>query len=175
MWKNSRILVLFITVWDKYDFLVRMNIRMVCYHRYWTNESPTIFGRKKRSQINIQISLPQDKISECIGEWIYSLKVFKYIQISDYLPNIVYEYLGHFHSLCSFLPTLNRFWPKKNNFWVQWKFKYIHSHIYCTNEYSNMFVSINRSWMIIWTYLPWKKSTNILANEYTCLTIFKYI
>ena len=60
-------------------------------------------------------------------------------------------------------------------FGKQWNFKYIPFHRYWTNEYPNIFVSINRWWMNIRIYSPWKKLTNIWTNEYICLNIFKYI
>ena len=55
-----------------------------------------------------------------------------------------------------------------------WKTKYC-QYVYWTNEYPNIFVSINRWQMNIQIYSPWKELTNIWKNEYIRLNIFEYI
>ena len=78
-----------------------------------------------------------------------------------------------------FCTHIEPFWTNNKKrlpiFGKQWKFKYIRYHRYWTNEYPNIFVSINRWQMNIRIYLPWKFFTNIWTNEYIHLNIFKYI
>ena len=46
--------------------------------------------------------------------------------------------------------------------------------MYWMNKYPIIIVSINRSGMNIQRYLPWKKWTNILSNDYISLNIFQF-
>ena len=42
-------------------FLDELIFEYICYHRYWTNEYPNIFGMIKISLMNIQINSPMKK------------------------------------------------------------------------------------------------------------------
>ena len=166
-------------VWNEYKFFGRMNIRIyslpyildewiseyIRHDKNITNENPNKFSN--------------EKINEYFCEWIYLSKIFECIRISDYVPNIILDYFGHFHMLCYFVPILNHFGPIIIFLTIfgkiQWKFKYIRYHRYWTNEYPNIFVSINRWQINIRIYSPWKKLTNIWTNEYIRLNILEYI
>ena len=127
--------------------------------------------------MNIRINSPMKKSTNIFAnEYIFPKysNVFKYQIFSQ-------EYFGLFWPLSYvvvFWPILNHFGQIIKNltiFGKQWKFKYIRYHIYWTNEYPNIFVSINRWRMNIRIYLPSKKLTNIWTNAYIGLNIFKYI
>ena len=59
-------------------------------------------------------------MNEYFGEQIYLSKIFENIQISDYMPKIVFDYLGNFHISVYFGHIFTHFGPiitVFNNFW----------------------------------------------------------
>ena len=87
------------------------------YQRYGTNEYQNIFGRVKRSQMNILIlkNCPW-KINGYFNKWIYLSKIFEYIQISEYLHKIVLDFFCPFSYFCGvFFTQMDPFWTNNNH------------------------------------------------------------
>ena len=72
-------------------------------------------------------------MNEYFGEQIYLSKIFENIQISDFMPKIVLDYLGDFHISCYFGHMYNHFGSiitVFNNFWETLKIQmYSQSYI----------------------------------------------
>ena len=126
-------------------FLDKWLSEYIRYHRYWTNEYSNIFSMIKRSQINIQITLPQEKtMNNFANEYFHPkyLNIFKYLIICTRLF-FFFDYFGHFHILCFFGPILNHFGPVISIFLFSLG----------NTENSNIFAIIDIGPMIIWIYL----------------------
>ena len=128
-----------------------------------TNEYPNKFTHEKTT--NIWMSIFVQNIQMYLNIRLFSQDYFGVFWPSSYVV--------------LFCTHIEPFWTNNKKivtiFEKQWKFKYIRYHRYWTNEYPNIFFSINRWKMNIRTYSPWKKLTNIWTDEYIRLNIFKYI
>ena len=146
-------------VWDEYQIFGQMNIWMyllplildewifeyIRHDKNFTNEYPNKFAHEKSTNI-------------FANEYIRP----KYSNVFEYqiiFPRLFLTILAIF----IFGVILKSYWSILDQY-----------HRYWTNEYPNIFVSINRWRMNIRIYLPWKKFTNIWTNEYICLNIFEY-
>ena len=98
--------------------------------------------------------------------------VVQNIQVYSNIRIITKDWFGlvwQFLYFVWFFTQIELFWTINYHFGEQWKFKYIRYHRCWTNEYLNIFVSINRSQMNIQIYLAWKK-TNKYLYEWIYLT-----
>ena len=135
---------------NKYPFFGRMNIQIYWHDKKITNEYLNKLNLHKNQQIYFQMNI-----------FVQNIQIYSNIRS---FAQDCFRLVVHFHILCYFGPILNHFGPMMTifkHFRKQLKFKYIPYHRYQTNEYTKIFVSINRSQMSIRIYSPWKKLPNI--------------